>query len=171
MATAIFSLPTGHLELSDLSFNSSNENIFSSSFVEELLPKCNLQKQCVCSLEIARLLKWQTAVRIGDLCMAKSGPRQPPKEVFYTQRFLSQNLALFDVLLRHLCNCRSSCRLAILQSTRELFLSFWFKLILSLNRTYFYLLRAFEKMLKISNMTFKAVLFFCEIFGEKQKHK
>ena len=55
----------------------------------------------------------------------------------------------------------------ILQSTRELFLSFWFKMILSLNRTYFYLFRAFQKVLKISHMTFKAVLFFSEIFGEK----
>jgi len=40
-------------------------------------------------------------------------------------------------------------------------------MILSFNRTYFYLLRAFQKVLKISNMTFKAVLFFSEIFGEK----
>ena len=37
MATAVFSLLTGHLELSDLSFNNSNEIIFSSSFVEQLL--------------------------------------------------------------------------------------------------------------------------------------
>ena len=84
---------------------------------------------------------------------------------------LSQTLALFAVLLRQLCNCRSSCRLAILQSTRELFLPFWFKMILSLNRTYFYLLRAFQKVLKISNMTFKAVLFFSEIFRKKIKAK
>jgi len=57
MATAIFSLLTGHLELSDLSFNNSNEIIFSSSFVEQLLPNYNVQKQCVGSLDIARLLK------------------------------------------------------------------------------------------------------------------
>ena len=57
MATVIFSLPTGHLELSDLSFNNSNEIIFSSSFVEQLLPKYSVQKQCVGSFDIARLLK------------------------------------------------------------------------------------------------------------------
>ena len=57
MVTAIFSLQTGHLELSDLSFNNSNEIISSSSFVEQLLPNYNVQKQCVGSLDIARLLK------------------------------------------------------------------------------------------------------------------
>jgi len=36
-------LPTAHLELSDLSFNNSNENIFRSSIVEQLLPKYNVQ--------------------------------------------------------------------------------------------------------------------------------
>jgi len=78
-----------------------------------------------------------------------------------------QYVALFGVLLRQLCHGRSSCRSAILQSTRELSLSFWLKIILSLKHAYFYLLRAFQKMLKISNMTFKAVFFFCEIFGAK----
>ena len=57
MPTTVFSLQTGHLELSDLSFNNSNEIIFSSSFVEQLLPNYNVQKQCVGSLDIARLLK------------------------------------------------------------------------------------------------------------------
>ena len=38
-----FSLPTAHLELSDLSFNNSNENISPSSIVEQLLPKYNVQ--------------------------------------------------------------------------------------------------------------------------------
>jgi len=57
MTTAIFSLLTGHLELSELSFNNSNEMIFSSWFVEQLLAKYNVQKQCVGSLDIARLLK------------------------------------------------------------------------------------------------------------------
>jgi len=61
-----FFFATGHLELSDLSFNNANENIFSSSIVEHLLPRCNLQLQCVRYLDIAGLLKWQTAVRIGD---------------------------------------------------------------------------------------------------------
>ena len=57
MANAIFSLPIGHLELSDVNFNNSNEIIFSSSFVEQLLPKYNVQMQCVGSLDVAKLLK------------------------------------------------------------------------------------------------------------------
>jgi len=34
-----------------------------------------------------------------DLCMVTAGPRQPLKEVFYTQKFLSQNFAILTVLL------------------------------------------------------------------------
>jgi len=30
-----------------------------------------------------------------DLCMVTAGPRQPLKSVFYTQKFLSQNFAIF----------------------------------------------------------------------------
>jgi len=42
-----------------------------------------------------------------DLWMAKAGPRQSLKGVFYTQKFLSQNFALLAVLLKHLLlvNC------------------------------------------------------------------
>jgi len=39
--------------------------------------------------------------------MATAGIRQPLKGVFYTQKFLSQNLAFLVVLLKHLllANC------------------------------------------------------------------
>jgi len=37
-----------------------------------------------------------------DLWTVKTGPHQPLKGAFHTQRFLSQNLALSDVLLREL---------------------------------------------------------------------
>jgi len=42
-----------------------------------------------------------------DLWMAKAGPRQLLKGVFYTQKFLSRNFALLVVLLKHLllANC------------------------------------------------------------------
>jgi len=36
-----------------------------------------------------------------DLWMVKSGPRQLLKVVFYTQKCLSQNLAILPVLLSH----------------------------------------------------------------------
>jgi len=36
-----------------------------------------------------------------DLWMLKSGPRQLLKVVFYTQKCLSQNLAMLPVLLSH----------------------------------------------------------------------
>ena len=119
-----------------------------------------------------RLLKWQTAVRIGDLCMTKSRPRQPPKGVFYPQWLSSQNLALSAMFLRQPYNFRSSCRLAILQSTRELSLSFWFKIILSFIHNYFYLLGAFKKMVKIFKYDIQGGLFlFSEIFFRKIKAK
>jgi len=42
-----------------------------------------------------------------DLWMAKAGPRQLLKGVFYTQKFLSRNFAFLVVLLKHLllANC------------------------------------------------------------------
>jgi len=57
MTTVILSLTTGHSEFSDLSSTIENENIFSSSILEQLLPRCNLQLQCVRSIDIAGLLK------------------------------------------------------------------------------------------------------------------
>jgi len=36
-----------------------------------------------------------------DLWMVTAGPRQPHKGVFFTQKFLSQNLALLAVHLKH----------------------------------------------------------------------
>jgi len=65
MATVFFSLQPG-IWYSQTEFNNAYENIFSSSIVKQLLARCNLQLQCVRSLDIAGLLKWQTAVRIGD---------------------------------------------------------------------------------------------------------
>ena len=58
-----------------------------------------------------------------DLWTVKAAPHQPVKGVFYTQRFLSKNLALLAVLLRQLYNCQSSFCLIILQRTIELPLS------------------------------------------------
>jgi len=46
-----------------------------------------------------------------DLWMATAGPRQPLKDAFYTQKFLSQNFALLAVLLKHLPS--STVRLSI----------------------------------------------------------
>jgi len=42
-----------------------------------------------------------------DLWMARAGPRQPLKGVFYTQMFLSQNFTILAILLMHLllANC------------------------------------------------------------------
>jgi len=50
-----------------------------------------------------------------DLWMVTAGPRQPLKGVLYIQKFLSKNVALLAVLLKHnssptaLSDCRSSC--------------------------------------------------------------
>ena len=59
------------------------------------------------------------------LWMVTTGPRQHLKGVLYTQKFLSQNVALLAVLLKHnssptVGDCRSSCRPATLQRTPEL---------------------------------------------------
>jgi len=76
------------------------------------------------------------------------------------------------MFLRQPYNFRSSCRLAILQSTRELSLSFWFKIILSFIHNYFYLLGAFKKMVKIFKYDIQGGLFlFSEIFFRKIKAK
>jgi len=42
-----------------------------------------------------------------DLWLVKARPRQPLKEVFYANRFLSHNLVLLAVVLKHLplANC------------------------------------------------------------------
>jgi len=60
-----------------------------------------------------------------DLWMLTAGPRQPLKSLFYTQRFLSQNIALLAVLLKQLLDncisdCQSSCCSVLLQRIPEL---------------------------------------------------
>jgi len=60
-----------------------------------------------------------------DLWILTAGPGQPLKGLLYTQKFLSQNLALLAVLLNQLLDncisdCQSSCCSAILQRTPEL---------------------------------------------------
>jgi len=45
-----------------------------------------------------------------DLWIVTGGPRQPLKGLFYTRKCLSQNLALWAVLLKQLIvNCMSDC--------------------------------------------------------------